>query len=157
MYIDNTAFQKSAVKGWSKADRLHRLLRILFSLSLTYECVFEFHWLSTHVNVHADLLSRENGEAEFLTRVYADGIWRIGPCKRHAESGKVRCLGKGYSADVAGDHPRRTAPEFVMAVTFPRASVFEGLPTELFDTLGDYMDSRLKESSMRTVNAAMVH
>jgi hypothetical protein len=44
-----------------------------------------------------------------------------------------------------------------MAVTFPRASVFEGLPTELFDTLGDYMDSRLKESSMRTVNAAMVH
>lgn len=157
MYIDNTAFQKSAVKGWSKADRLHRLLRILFSLSLTYECVFEFHWLSTHVNVHADLLSRENGEAEFLTRVYADGIWSIGPCKRHAESGKVRCLGKGYSADVAGDHPRRTAPEFVMAVTFPRASVFEGLPTELFDTLGDYMDSRLKESSMRTVNAAMVH
>ena len=156
MYIDNTAFQRSAVKGWSKADRLHRLLRVLFALSLKYECVFEFHWLSTHVNVHADLLSREDGEAEFLTRVYADGIWPIGPCRRHAESGMVRCLGAEFSSDVAGDGPQKAAPVFVNAVTFPRASVFEGLPPVLFNSLCDYMDSRLKDSSKRTVNAAMV-
>ena len=157
MYIDNTAFQQSAVKGWSNADRLHRLLRVLFSLSLQYECVFEFHWISTHKNVHADLLSREGGEAEFWLRVYTDEIWQIGPGKRHVESGKVRCLGKEYSADVAGDHPRRTAPEFVMAVSFPRGSIFDGLPPALLNQVTQFMDTRLSSSSMRTVNAALVH
>ena len=56
IHLDNSSFQRSAVKGWSHADRLHGLLRMLFALSLKYECVFEFHWLSTHVNVHADAL-----------------------------------------------------------------------------------------------------
>ena len=37
--------------------------------------------------------------------------------------GALRCLGSEYSADVAGDGPRKTAPEFVMAVAFPRASI----------------------------------
>jgi hypothetical protein len=157
IYLDNTSFQRAALKGHSKADRLHALLRILFALSLKYECVFEFHWLSTKVNVHADALSREDGEEWFLAHVYEDGIWLPGPCRRHPSSGHVRCLGKECSADVAGDGPRRTAPEFVMAVSFPRASVFDGLPVELLEEVNEYMDTRLKPSSLRTVHAAMGH
>ena len=157
MYIDNTAFQRSATKGWSKADRLHRLLRVLFALALRYECVFEFHWLSTHTNVHADLLSREHGESEFLRRVYEDGVWAIGPGRRHPECGALRCLGSEYSADVAGDGPRKTAPEFVMAVAFPRASIYDGLPASMLPHVQNYMDTRLKPSSARTVQAALGH
>ena len=157
IYLDNTAFERSATKGRSKAERLNELLRRLFALSLTYECIFEFHWLSTHVNKHADALSREDGEAWFLDHVYVDGIWLPGPARRHPLSGFVRCLGKACSACPAGDGPRRTAPEFVMAVTFPRASVFDGLPVELQADVQSYMDSRLADSSRRTVHAALGH
>jgi len=131
-------------------------LRVLFALSIKHECCFEFHWLSTHENVYADLLSRDREQA-FLIQMFFDSVWSIGPCLRHAECGKVRCLGKAYSADVAGDHPRRTAPAFVMAVSFPRASVFDGLPAILQDDVTELMDERLQPSSMRTVNAAMMH
>jgi len=44
-----------------------------------------------------------------------------------------------------------------MAVAFPRASIFEGLPNELLDELNELLDERLKPSSLRTVHAAMVH
>ena len=157
IHLDNSSFQRSAVKGWSHADRLHGLLRMLFALSLKYECVFEFHWLSTHVNVHADALSRPDGETWFLEHVYEDGIWLPGPARRHPDSGKVRCLGSEFSADKAGDGPRRTAPEFVMAVSFPRASVHEGLPTDLVEGVQEFLSERLKPSSQRTVNAAVSH
>ena len=157
IYLDNTAFERSASKGRSRAERLNRLLRVLFSLSLKYECVFEFHWLFTNVNVHADALSREDGEQWFLEHVYADGVWLPGPARRHPLSGAFRCLGKEYSNDVAGDGPRRTAPEFVMAVSFPRASVFDGLPVELQASVQGYMDTRLSDSSNRTVSAALGH
>ena len=157
IFLDNTAFERSATKGRSRAERLNDLLRRLFALSLKYECIFEFHWLSTHVNKHADALSREDGEQWFLDHVYEDGIWLPGPARRHPLSGHVRCLGKACSADVAGDGPRRTAPEFVMAVSFPRASIFDGLPTELHADVQAYMDARLRESSLRTVSAALGH
>ena len=155
IYLDNTSFQRSALKGYSRADRLLFLLRLLFALSLKYECVFEFHWLSTHVNTHADALSREDGEGWFLEHVYEDGVWMPGPCLRHPLCGGVRCLGKAFSADVAGDGPRRTAPEFVMAVSFPRASIHDGLPADLVEQVGSFMDTRLKPSSMRSVHAAL--
>jgi hypothetical protein len=136
---------------------LNDLLRRLFALSLKYECIFEFHWLSTTVNKHADALSRVDGEQWFLDHVYEDGIWLPGPARRHPLSGAIRCLGKECSADVAGDGPRKTAPEFVMAVSFPRASVFDGLPVELQADVQSYMDTRLSESSRRTVSAALGH
>ena len=157
IYLDNTSFERSASKGRSRAERLNDLLRRLFALSLKYECVFEFHWLSTHVNKHADALSREDGEQWFFDHVYEDGIWLPGPARRHPSTGAVRCLGKEFSNDVAGDGPRRTAPEFVMAVSFPRASVFDGLPVELQADVRSYMDTRLSDSSRRTVNAALGH
>ena len=131
IHLDNTSFERSATKGRSRAQRLNDLLRRLFALSLKFECIFEFHWLSTHDNVHADALSREGGEQWFWDHVYEDQIWLPGPARRHPQCGHSRCLGKGESSDVAGDHPRKTAPEFVMAVAFPRASVFDGLPAEM--------------------------
>ena len=157
IYLDNTSFERSATKGRSRAERLNDLLRRLFALSLKYECIFEFHWLSTAVNKHADALSREDGEQWFLDHVYEDNIWLPGPARRHPMTGAIRCLGKECSADVAGDGPRRAASEFVMAVSFPRASVFDGLPVELQADVQSYMDTRLSESSRRTVNAALGH
>ena len=56
IHIDNSAFQRSAVKGWSLAHRLQRLCRSLFEIALEFECVFEFKWLASAVNKHADLL-----------------------------------------------------------------------------------------------------
>ena len=155
IYLDNTSFERSAVKGWSHAARLQLLLRRLFSLALKFECVFEFHWLSTHDNVHADALSRD-AESYFLSRVYVDGIWAVGPCRRHSDCGALRCIGKEYSADVAGDGPpRRSAPEMVMAISFPRCSLFDGLPVALHPLVDDFLDNRLGSSSMRTVDSAL--
>ena len=58
IYIDNSSFQLSLVKGWSKSDLLVELLRELFLLSVKYEFIFEPHWISTHDNIAADALSR---------------------------------------------------------------------------------------------------
>ena len=69
----------------------------------------------------------------------------------------MRCIGKEYSTSTDGDGPRRTAPELVMACSFPRASVFQGLPAACYARASELLDTRLKESSMRTVNAARTH
>ena len=63
--VDNQAFQKSAVKGWSRADRLTLLLKRLFVLQIRYGCVIFFYWISTHDNDLADHLSREGRQALF--------------------------------------------------------------------------------------------
>ena len=46
--IDNSAFQRSAVKGWSRAERLTLLLRQVFTLSVHFEFIGEYNWVSTH-------------------------------------------------------------------------------------------------------------
>ena len=57
-FIDNSAFQLSFKKGRSKVERLNTLLRELFKLSVKHHCVFEPIWISTHLNIFADALSR---------------------------------------------------------------------------------------------------
>uniref|UniRef100_A0A7S0Q500 Uncharacterized protein n=1 Tax=Coccolithus braarudii TaxID=221442 RepID=A0A7S0Q500_9EUKA len=64
--VDNKAFQLSAAKGRSSADRLDDLVRELFYLVLKYNFIFWFYWLSSEDNLLAYLLSRPNGEADFL-------------------------------------------------------------------------------------------
>ena len=59
--MDNQAFQKSAVKGWSRADRLNLLLKRLFVLQITGDFLLCFNWVSSEDNEMADLLSREGG------------------------------------------------------------------------------------------------
>ena len=55
---DNQAFEKSAEKGRSRAQRINLLLKRLFVLMVSNRMIYEFYWLSTHVNSLADALSR---------------------------------------------------------------------------------------------------
>ena len=58
LYIDNSAFQLSMRKGWSKAERLTEIIKKLTELSLKHDCYFVPIWISTHDNIGADALSR---------------------------------------------------------------------------------------------------
>ena len=60
IYIDNQSFQLSFQKGWSRAKRLTSILRDLHSLSVLYDCVFVPNGISTHDNIGADALSRQD-------------------------------------------------------------------------------------------------
>ncbi len=106
LHIDNRSFQRSAVKGWSKAERLYLQLRALFMLSVKLECVFEFHWISTHDNIYADALSRRDGERAFFALVRCNKpLMKGGKLQKHASSGMLRKFGKEYSSDYTGDGP----------------------------------------------------
>ena len=76
IYIDNTAFQRSFLKGHSKADRLNVILRQLFVLAVQHECIFEPHWISTYDNVAADALSRGDYDkfSNYIRQHYAGNI-----------------------------------------------------------------------------------
>ena len=103
LFIDNRAFQLSAAKGWSKAERLLVQLRALFELAIEHQCVLEFNWISTHDNVLADALSRRGGIAAFhagAAERYPDVHVRM-----HPAAGGVRQFGPAYPSDVAGDGP----------------------------------------------------
>lgn len=65
IFIDNSAFQLSFVKGRSRSEELNTILRELFALSVEFECIFEPHWISTHLNIQADALSRGQLERFF--------------------------------------------------------------------------------------------
>ena len=67
--IDNQAFQRSAVKGWSRAHRISVLVRSLYSVAISSECIFEFSWISTHDNIYADALSRPDPLSAFMSLV----------------------------------------------------------------------------------------
>ena len=58
VYIDNSSFQLSLAKGWSRAPRLVRIMKRLFSLAALHEFVLVPIWISTTENVGADALSR---------------------------------------------------------------------------------------------------
>jgi hypothetical protein len=90
LHIDNRSFQLSGAKGWSKADRLTRQLRVLFEVAVKFECVFEFHWISTHDNVLADALSRQGGLPAFFVKV-ANLFPGVTP-RAHAQNGERRAL-----------------------------------------------------------------
>ena len=88
-HIDNTSFQASAAKGWSHADRLNELLRELLFLTVKYNCILVYDWISTHDNVLADPLSRFN-ESLFLERAASAAGTLRGPPVRHPDAGSRR-------------------------------------------------------------------
>ena len=88
-HIDNSAFQSSAAKGWSHADRLNELLRELLFLTVKFNCILSYEWISTHSNTLADPLSRFD-EGLFLSRARAAGSPIYGPLDRHADAGSRR-------------------------------------------------------------------
>jgi hypothetical protein len=88
-HVDNQAFQASAVKGWSHAERLNDLLRELLYLSVKFNCILVFEWISTHDNLLADPLSRRD-EALFLARAAGADSPLHGPPARHPDAGTRR-------------------------------------------------------------------
>ena len=156
--VDNTAFQKSAVKGWSRAERLATLVRELFVLALQFECVYEFDWVASAENVFADALSRENGECLFLSHAREDPRLSSVTLRRDPRCGEVRQLGSGYSSNSLRDGPGQRGVDSALTVTYPRASIFVGLPTsELEHDVDVLMDGRLEASSWRSIRAALGH
>ena len=53
--------------------------------------------------------------------------------------------------------PRESVQAQLLSVTYPRASLFEGLPAWLVDQADAVLDNRLSASSMRTVRSALVY
>ena len=68
--MDNQSFQRSAVKGWSRAERLNLLLKRLFVLQIVGDFLLCFSWVSSEDNEMADHLSREGGLPRFLEAVH---------------------------------------------------------------------------------------
>ena len=54
------SFQLSFTKGWSRAKRLTSIIKDLHAISVQYKCILEPIWISTHDNVGADALSRQD-------------------------------------------------------------------------------------------------
>ena len=88
-HIDNQAFQASASKEWSHAERLNVLLRMTLYFTVKFECIILYHWISTHDNVLADPLSRDD-EQTFLQRATSPSSPLHGPPQRHADAGTRR-------------------------------------------------------------------
>jgi hypothetical protein len=88
-HIDNQSFQASAVKGWSHADRLNELLRDMLYLTVKFNVIISYEWISTHDNVLADPLSRID-EPLFLERAASSGSPLLGPVSRHPDAGSRR-------------------------------------------------------------------
>ena len=85
--IDNSAFELSAVKGRSRAERLNLLCKRLFVQQIQGNFVLRYFWLSTHDNYLADHLSRGRVH-DFLALVAAAGFLAAGVAVlRHPRDG----------------------------------------------------------------------
>ena len=182
-FIDNQAFQASASKGWSHAPRLSELIRSLFFLAISFECIFEFHWISTHDNIFADALSRPDPLPAFLELVRTKGHMLPPnlPLSQHHTAGGVKGLepppspgsswsslipgavtssdfGKEFSSDVTGDGPSHQRLPVALSVSYPRASIFTGLPSaSVRDSVDSILSDRLSASSHASIRAAVGH
>ena len=187
MRVDNRAFQASAVKGWSKAERLSLLIRRLFEYSLRFEFILEFEWVASDDNIYADPLSREHGLTKFFKLVHELQPLPIGVrLQRHPSSGAVRRFGRAFSSDEDGDGPRGKLPRGAglwwlclglvlgntegarggkhahgggvsSTLSYSRTSVFTGLPEGLAQQVDELLDNRLSASSLRSMNAVLTH
>ena len=81
IYIDNSAFQRSFAKGWSKARRLSVIIRDLYYLSARHDFIAVPRWISTTVNVGADALSRGDLQ-KYLEWARTRPTWTAAPVSR---------------------------------------------------------------------------
>ena len=81
-HVDNTSFQQSAKKGWSRAVVLNDICKRFFVLQVRHSFIVDWRWISTHDNVWADHLSR-NREDAFMHSVEALGCWAPGSTLSH--------------------------------------------------------------------------
>eukprot|EP00965_Chrysotila_dentata_P147895 4882242-Pleurochrysis_carterae.AAC.1 len=126
--VDNSAFQRSAVKSWSRAERLAVQVRQLFMLQLDFGCVLEINWISTADNVFADARSRQDGHRKFLDLVSSGTLpsGLVEPLPPGTEllrdpcSGAISHFGPEYPSDVSGDGPSGRNMPFSMTVPYIR-------------------------------------
>ena len=127
IHIDNSAFQLSARKGWSRADRLNDLLKTLFFLCVKYNCVIDFVWIPTAQNILADALSRKESEAAFLAQMSLQpflaehgGVLYRNPTCGSRRSFKVRWR------DSLNDNRPPTSEEMGLSPGHPNHNAFDG-------------------------------
>lgn len=171
--IDNQAFERSAERGRSAAERLNRLLKELFVLQIQHGFILQPFWISTDDNYLADHLSRGR-EAEFLAALPASEFLVVpfSELKRHRDAGRVHTFGDadrgmaalrqlldGYSSNTLKDGPSRGAgvggDAQLLSISYPTTSIYEGLPPDLEDALDEVMDNRLAVSSRGKVMTAV--
>ena len=158
--IDNQSFSGAAGHGWSHAPRLNVVLRRLFELSMKFECVLQFEWISTHVNVYADALSRAGGEEEFLA-LMRDQLLPFelvvgAVLRRDPRCGQARQLEDSYSSNVDKDGAGKASRvPIAFSVPYTRASIYTGLPAVLLSRLDAVMEHRLSVSSHSSIGTAL--
>ena len=153
--VDNQAFQKSAVKGNSRASRLSTLLREVFSLSIGFRCIFEFDWLASAENVFGDGLSRPEPEIAFFQALadHEHGLQIGAHFIRHPLCG----VPKRAELCLRGGGPGRGTNAQPLSVPYPACSVFTGLPRLSLQAADDLLGHRLAPSSLESVSAALKH
>lgn len=118
--IDNSSFQRSQVKGRSRAPRLNDLMKKLFVRQIRGEFVLSSTWISSEDNELADDLSRDR-EVTFLQRAVASGFWHLDVVPlRHPQAGRTRTFAVavdplGPARDVFPGHGRAAAEEPALA------------------------------------------
>jgi len=76
----------------------------------------------------------------------------------HSTCGHIRHWGKGFSSSTDGDGPARGGVLFPLTVSYSRASIYTGLPSqEVGEQVDHVMDNRLGTSSHQSVRAALAH
>eukprot|EP00965_Chrysotila_dentata_P166001 5481056-Pleurochrysis_carterae.AAC.1 len=166
--VDTSAVQRSALKSWSRAQRLAEQIRRLCMLQLEFGCVLDKNWISTANNVFADALSLQDGHRRFLDFVSTES-----PHSEHVEplppgtallrdpgSETIRKFGPcEYPSDVSGDGPSGRGVSFSMlTVPYSRASVYAGLPTEeVAAQIDELLDNCLAPLLQQPIMNALVH
>ena len=169
---DNQAWLGSGNKGTSKAERLNQLCRVHFAQQVRGGYIVRMFWLPSEENIEADHLSRGR-EADFLEAVLARSFLVEGAVlRRDPRCGEVRKL-PDYSVDVVATALRaleegncannlRDGPGGHRAlqsdsVSYPRTTIWYGMPPGLVERVDNLMDNRLRPSSWRTVKTAKTH
>ena len=112
MGIDNQSFQLAQVKGWSPAQCVHDLLRILFEIQLRMAFILRSYWLDTYMNEVADHASRDRLIAA-ITSAFNSGYWEPGTViQQLAGTGAFRVVG---TAPVHNVLPQNACPHILVA------------------------------------------
>lgn len=175
--LDSQAFQRSAVAGRSRAERLNEHLRHLFVLQVRREFVLQTYWLNTDENYLADDLSRAR-PGHFFARLAGSGflVVPVSDVRMCPDAGRTvhfdrpgsvqalrQCL-KEYDSNnlrdgpstlstlrVRGGMPSRgkgvEGDAQILSVSYSQTSIYKGLPPHMETRLDEVMDNRLAPSS----------
>jgi hypothetical protein len=127
---------------------------------MQFECVLQFEWISTHVNVFADALSRAGGEEAFLSllrdQLLSFELVAGAVLRRDPRCGQARQLDDSYSSNVNKDGAGKASRvPIAFSVPYTRASIYTGLPAALLTRLDEVMEYRLSVSSHASISTAL--